>query len=134
MLSARVSVPVASMRILDGTPYQLLPAPPVGYAYDVFDVIVLAENAAVPFAAGGAQFVGYTATPGTYKLGSIDLSVLAGGNHWMTNMAGIGSLVASWDYSHALNQPVYLGGGAANLTGGDAPAIVTIFYTLVAIP
>lgn len=134
MLQSRVVISLAAIKALDATPVQLLPAAPTGYAYDVFDVVVSANNAAVPFAAGGPQYVGFTAAPATYKLGAVDLSALAGGNKWVTNMSGAGALAQSEAQANALAQPVYFGGGSADLTGGDAPVAITVFYTLVALP
>ena len=134
MLQARVSIPIASARILDATPYQLLPAPPSGYAYDVFDVVVVTNNASVPLTAGGSQYVGFTAAPATYPVGAVLLSNLTGGLAWITNMSGSASSPENYAWSHVAGQPLYLGGGSVDLAGGDAPVVVTVFYTLVAIP
>ena len=134
MLNARVSIPLANAILLSATPYQLLPAPPVGYAYDVFDVVVVSNNAATALTGGSSQHVGFTSAPATYPLGTVLLSNLTGGLKWTTNMPASGTVRTNFAQANALGQSVFVGGGGAELAGGDSPVVFTIFYTLVAMP
>lgn len=134
MLSKRTVVPLASMLTLDATPVELLPAPPAGYAYDIFDVMVSSNNVSVPFAAGGAQKIMIGSGGSGLDWGTVDLSKLSTALATVTNQTESARLGIFVGDSSIIGAPIMFGGGSVDLTGGDSPVAITIFYTLIALP
>lgn len=115
---------------LSSTPVQLLPAPGVGYFYNIVKATLVNENAGTAYAAGGAITVGYGSTASTQALsGTIAASFLSSPvTTQVIQLAGV-NLTSTTEALYD-NQPISIINASSNFTTGVGTLKVSLTYTL----
>jgi hypothetical protein len=120
----------AQILALSSTPVQILPAPGVGYFYNVLKATLVNECAGTAYASGGAITIGYGTAVTTQALsGTIATTFLTGAT--TVNLIQLaGANLANTTEALYDNQPIFINNATGNYTTGTGTMKVSLTYTL----
>ena len=115
---------------LSTTAVQVLPAPGVGYFYNILKATLVNENAGTAYTSGGAITIGYGTTAGTQALsGTIAASFMTTPTTTQViQLAGVN--LASTTEALYDNQPIFMNNATGAFATGAGTLKVSLTYTL----
>ena len=120
---AEVTIPTAEVLTLNGTPVVVVPAPGVGRANIILDVIASVAFASAAYATNTSLTVGYGGT------GILTITgILAATSSKVAMAAGTVAAVAT---ATAQNAAIVASVATGNPATGDSPVTITVLYTTV---
>ena len=128
-LKSYVVLSNAQLLTLSSTAVQLLPAPGVGYFYNILKATLVNECAGTAYTSGGAFTIGYGTTMTQALSGTIATNIMTSQTTVnLIQLAGVNlgnTTEALYD-----NQPIYINNASANYATGTGTMKVSLSYTI----